>query len=191
MRRPWPHTILKHHWLRCLFFRIQTAPCDIKGRFPLTLNFHFIKLRYTRRVNIAARTNRVNPHGTHHIPSTHLSAILIANQSIRTVFIKCLTNPVHDGLRLLRLSTIVVQVSHVMTRFVAMGILTNQSRNIRLIAARSARISAKQRIQMIFRSLYTTQFIHHPHDIMRNIHRILPSIGLSKMVIHLPWIKRR
>ena len=191
MRRPRPHTILKHHRLRCLFRLTQTAACDIKGRFALTLNFHFIKLRHTGRVNITARTNRVNPHRTHHIPSTHLSAILIPNQSIRTVFIKCLTNPIHDGLCLLRLSTIVVQVSHVMTWFVAMGILTNQPRNIRLIAARSARISAKQRIQMIFCSLYTTQFIHHPHDIVRHIHRILPSIGLSKMVVHLPRIKRR
>ena len=138
MRRPGPHSVWIHHRLSCLFLRIQTASCDIKRRFPLTLNFHFIKLRHTGSIDITARTNRVNPHRAHHIPSTHLSAILIANQSIRTVFIKCLTNPVHNGLRLLRLSTIVIQVSHMMTRFVAMGILTNQPRNIRLIAARSA-----------------------------------------------------
>ena len=105
---------------------VDFAPSDQKARHPLTRNLHLVKLRNPRGVYVAARTNGIQPHRTHHIPSTHLSAILVANQPVRTVFVKILTHIINDPLRLLRLPTIVIQIRHVMAGLVTVRILSDQ-----------------------------------------------------------------
>ena len=118
--------VRKHPRPRTQILFVDFAPRDQKARHPRTRNLHLVKLRNPRGVYVAARTNGIQPHRTHHIPSAHLSAILVANQPVRTVFVKILTHIINDPLRFLRLPTIVVQIRHVMAGLVPMRILSNQ-----------------------------------------------------------------
>ena len=119
-----PHIIRIHPRSSPALFPVDFAPSNQKPRLPSARNLHLIKLWNPRGINVAARTNGIQAHRTHHIPSTHLSAILIANQPIRTVFIKLFAHIVNDPLCLFRLPAIVIQIRHVMTGFVPMRILS-------------------------------------------------------------------
>ena len=154
------HRVWIHPRPSTVLFPVDLAPRNQKPRFPLPRNFHLVKLGNPRGIDVTTRTNGIQPHRTHHIPSTHLSAILIANQPIRTVFIKLLAHIVNDPLRLFRLPAIVIQIRHVVTGFVPVGILAYQPGNIGLIPARSAGICAKQRVQMFLCGIHSPQLIH-------------------------------
>ena len=92
---------------------------------------YLIKIRITKYKLATGRFYLIESERRKDIPSRHLSYILITRQTIRLICIHGMKNLLDSVSRLPRLTYKCVQVNCMMTRFVTMRILANQSTNIR------------------------------------------------------------
>ena len=91
----------------------------------LLMNRHTLKQRTADDVIVHARRNRIKAHGAEHIPGRHLSGIVISGKPVRVVGILRVKNFPDALLRLPRRAGIVVEIGDVMTRFVAVPVLSD------------------------------------------------------------------
>src|SRR6185436_8796219 len=156
----------------------------------LQIEAHFRKQRRTDHINRRSRSHRIKPRGTQHVPRRHLPAVLIANQSIRIWLVKLVHDLTNARLRFPRLAHVVIKIGHVMTRFVPMSVLTNQSRDVDLLATGGATVSRKQLIQFLSKLPASTHQCNETADILRCEERVLPRICFRKCKRNLTRIER-
>lgn len=115
-----------------LSVQCSTLDIDILLRSPPSLNSKRLasfrterngRKRRTRQHIIGrTRTNRIEPHSCKHIPSRHLSRIIVSGQSTRGIMIFRIHNMADNPLRFPWLPSIVKHESYLMARFIAMPV---------------------------------------------------------------------
>ena len=75
---------------------------------------HLFEMRHTNDEHAACRCHRIESHCAHHVPSRHLTAVLVTAETIRLVGVKLIHDLVDDLLCFNRFSNEIEQISHVM-----------------------------------------------------------------------------
>ena len=115
-----------------LSVQCSTLDLDILLRSPSSLNskrpasFRTERNGWKRRTRQhiigRPRTNRIETHSCKHIPSRHLSCIIVSGQSTRGIMIFRIHNMADNPLRFPWLPSIVKHESYLMARFIAMPV---------------------------------------------------------------------
>ena len=133
--------VMRKEWF-IQWFSVQCHAFDILILFELflaiTVNFchragllRLYRMRASDRINRFPRTYLIESHRIEYIPSRHLSAIFISRQSVYGIGILATVYAVYQFLRPPRTVHIVVHMNHVVAGFVAVGILSDQSADVR------------------------------------------------------------
>src|SRR5690606_8055092 len=96
-------------------------------------NCGFGKQWRTDNVLIASGGHRIKTHGTQYIPSTHLSAVFITRYTLGGITVLLGQYLMHSLLGFIRSIHKIIQIGHVVTGLVSMGVLPDKSGNICLI----------------------------------------------------------
>ena len=134
--------VMRKEWF-IQWFSVQCHAFDILILFRVILSYHcklfaigqvyygFIECGASDRINRFPRTYLIESHRIEYIPSRHLSAIFISRQSVYGIGILATVYAVYQFLRPPRTVHIVVHMNHVVAGFVAVGILSDQSADVR------------------------------------------------------------
>ncbi len=148
----------------------------------------------TKNIASAHWVNRIESHCREHVPSRHLSTIVISAESICTREILCVEDFANQFLCALRLSSQSIEISHMMRRFIAVSILTNKTSHIR---KSTFEFCAEEHIQLIHERLVSTHQLDEPWHIVLHMPSILPCISLCVVatrtlsVSQTSWVERR
>ena len=127
----------------CLFFG-QINNCLVEGGT-------------SDRIYRFAGTYLIESHRIEYIPGRHLSAVFITWQSVCTVGILALINTVYQFLCSPRAVDVVVQVNDVMTRFIAVRILSDKAADVwRNHFSFEWWIYRKQWVEFLYKSVFTS-----------------------------------
>ena len=128
--------------------------------------------RRTDIINITGRSNRIETDTVEHIPCRHLSAIVIATQSIRCVSIETVHDGAYPFLAFPRFFQVIVKVSDMMARLISMPIGTDTSLNI-MRAGNIIRQFYREKLIQPLAEQFLTSFIDISLHVLRHIPGIL------------------
>ena len=99
--------------------------------------------------------------------------------------IKLVHDPSHQFLSFPRLAEIIVKIRDVVRRFIAVGILADQPRQVSLFAAGELLVGRKKLVELCREPFTPAVQLYQVLDIVRDEERILPRIALGKAEGHL------
>ena len=141
-------------------------------------------------IGAISRVDRVKTQCTEHIPARHLSAVLIATMSIGGIVVLGAQYLAHSLTGFLRVSGKIVQISYVVTWFVAVHVLpyhTGTKDRQTLIRGRS---KGKHRVEFLLESLFASHRLYKSRYIVGYKPTVLPSIALAEIRGVVFWVKR-
>ena len=100
-------------------------------------------------------------------------------------------DPLHQGTGLLGSPDAVVQIGHVVARFVPVGVLADQAGDVGLIATRGGGVRSEELVQMGLELLRTAMCGDEAIDILRREQAVLPGIGLGEIEVDLIGVEAR
>src|ERR1700752_4532819 len=113
-----------------------------------------------------------------------MATIFITTPSIMIISIKRVHDLPHSRMGLPGLPNVVIEISNVMTWFVAMRILTNQPGDICLFSSRSLALRSKERVKFICKLRSTAHQFDQPSDVLRCKETVLPGICFGKTKVY-------
>ena len=141
-------------------------------------------------IGAISRIDRVKTQCTKHIPTRHLSAVLIAAMSIGGIVVLGAQYLAHSLTGFLGVSGKIVQISYVVTWFVAVYVLpyhTGTKDRQTLIGGRS---KGEHRVEFLLKSLFASHRLYKSRYIVGYKPTVLPSIALAEIRGVVFWVKR-
>ena len=136
------------------------------------------------------RVDRVKAQCTKHVPARHLSAVLIAAMSIGGIVVLDAQYLAHTLTGLFGVSGKIVQISYVVTWFVAVHVLpyhTGTKDRQTLIRGRS---KGEHRVEFLLESLFPSHRLYKSRYIVGYKPTVLPSIALAEIIGVVFRVKR-
>ena len=152
-------------------------------------NANLVEHRCAEDQLVAPRRNRVHAQSAPDIPGTHLTAILVAGQTIGQGRVQGVANAVDQLGCPVVFAHKWIQVSHVVAGLIPMCILANQAGDVGLIAPGCFAARCEHGVQLGCISGSTAEELNMAIDVVRNKEVVLPSVGFGVIEVHLPWIK--
>ena len=178
----------------CVGLAIEPHPLDIFVRSGVVLgrdrehaarDLHFgpVEERRSEPVTSARRLGLVHSQRREDVPCRHLTHVLVARQSVRPVVVERREHLADLVGRFPRLPQHRIEVQNMVARFVAVGVLANQARNVgRCLAALDHGAYREQRVQFFEHPRPAAEASDKTCDIMRSQPRILPGVALAVVV---------
>ena len=178
----------------CVGLAIEPHPLDIFVRSGVVLgrdrehaarDLHFgpVEERRAEPVTSARRLGLVHSQRREDVPCRHLTHVLVARQSVRPVVVERREHLADLVGRFPRLPQHRIEVQNMVARFVAVGVLANQARNVgRGLAALDHGAYREQRVQFFEHPRPAAEASDKTCDIMRSQPRILPGVALAVVV---------
>ena len=141
-------------------------------------------------IGAIGRVDRIKTERTKHIPARHLSAVLIAAMSIGGIVVLGAQYLAHTLTGFLRVSGKIIQISYVVTWFVAVHVLpyhTGTKDRQTLIRGRS---KGKHRVEFLLESLFASHRLYKSRYIVGYKPTVLPSIALTEIIGIIFRVKR-
>ena len=141
-------------------------------------------------IGAIGRVDRIKTERTKHIPARHLSAVFITTMSIGGIVVLVAQYLAHTLTGFLRVSGKIVQISYVVTWFVAVYVLpyhTGTKNRQTLIEGRS---KGKHRVEFLLESLFASHHLYKSRYIVGYKPTVLPSIALAEIRGVVFWVKR-
>ena len=147
------------------------------------LHFGPVEERRSEPVASARRLGFVHAQRREDVPRRHLTHILVARQSVRPVVVERREHLADLVGRLPRLPQHRIEVQNMVARFVAVGVLADQSRDVgRGLAAFDDRTYRKQRIEFFNHLRTRAEQPFEALDIVRSQPGVLPGVALAVVV---------
>ena len=143
------------------------------------------------RVLLLSRRDRIQAERRHHVPRAHLTTVLVAGEAVVTGRVQTVEDTPHHGLRLPRLTGVIVQVRDVVTRFVAMRVLSDEPGDVGLLTPRGTRRDREQRVELRGVTRTPAQRLDVTGDVLRYEEAVLPAVRLGEVEVHLGRVERR
>ena len=156
-----------------LVFLGQTFSQNGESLSILQVKHKFRHLRCTEYIFSAYRIHRIESHGREHIPGRHLSAIIVSAKSVRSRTILGIEDLTDQFLSTFRFAGQSIQISHVVTRFVTVSIITDQTGYISQLGSK---FNCKQRIQLVREGFFSAQQSNQSRNIVLDMPGVLPCI---------------
>ncbi len=164
---------------------------DHETRSVLEPDRRLRKQRRADHVLVRARRHAVETERAHHEPRAHLSAVLVADQTVGTVRVHRVHEPAHHCLRLPRLARERVQIRDVVAWLVAVRVLADHAGDVGLLVPGNLALGAEQRVELRRKRALPTEKIHQTVHVLRRKKRILPGICLCVVKVDLGGIEWR
>ena len=136
---------------------------------------HLRQLRRTEDVAGRHGVDRVKSHRRKHIPGRHLTAVVVAAKAFGLRQILSLDDFAHQFLRALRLAGKGIEISHVVARLIAVGILANQARHV---AKRAVELGGEKRVELRDEGLAAAEELDKARHVVLHVPRVLPGVAL-------------
>ena len=147
------------------------------------LHFGPVEERRSEPVASARRLGLVHSQRREDVPCRHLTHVLVARQSVRPVVVERREHLADLVGRLPRLPQPRVEVQNMVARFVAVGVLPDQPRDVgRGLAAFDDRTYRKERIQLFNHLRTRAEQPFEALDIVRSQPGVLPGVALAVVV---------
>ena len=147
------------------------------------LHFGPVEERRSEPVASARRLGFVHSQRREDVPCRHLTHILVARQSVRPVVVERREHLADLVGRLPRLPQHRIEVQNMVARFVAVGVLPDQPRDVgRGLAAFDDRTYRKERIQLFNHLRTRAEQPFEALDIVRSQPGVLPGVALAVVV---------
>ena len=178
----------------CVGLAIEPHPLDIFVRSGVVLgdnregpardgDFDPVEQGRSEPVSSARRLGLVHAQRREDVPGRHLTHVLVARQSVRPVVVERREHLADLVGRFPRLPQHRIEVQNMVARFVAVGVLANQARNVgRCLAALDHGAYREQRVQFFEHPRPAAEASDKTCDIMRSQPRILPGVALAVVV---------
>ena len=147
------------------------------------LHFGPVEERRAEPVAPSRRFGFVHPQRRKNVPRRHLSHVLVARQSVRPVVVERREHLADLVGRFPRLPQHRIEVQNMVARFVAVGVLADQPRDVgRGLAAFDDRTYRKERIQLFNHLRTRAEQPFEALDIVRSQPGVLPGVALAVVV---------
>ena len=133
--------------------------------------------------------NRVQAQGAPHEPSAHLTAVLVAAQTLRRSVVEVGANVPDPVCSLERRSRIRGQIAHVVAGLVAVGILAPKSCDVGLDASGGLDWGVEHGVNLGQKSRVTSRQRRLALNVVLGGKQVLPRVGLREVEVHLSWLK--
>ena len=147
------------------------------------MNGRFFCLGRADYVLVGTGTNGVKTECRKYIPGRHLSAIVVARQSVYFVFVHLPHNFVKAVFRLPRFVRPFVQIGYMMTWFISMYIVTHQALFVDIFGffeIFGRKMHSEKRIKTANKLFLATHFIYQSVNIVRHKKGVIPRISFNK-----------
>ena len=115
------------------------------------------------------------------MPCRHLSAVFVADDSLRLVGVEHILNVAHLLGSLPLLAGVRIEISHVMARLVAVGILSDKTRNVAGSIFTHVALCNEERVETGDKGCVAAKYLYQPFRMLGNKEGVLPTCALSKV----------
>ena len=148
-----------------------------------------VKKRGNRDIFSTARADRIETHGAHDIPGTHLSAVLVSAETVWVRSVELGEDAVHDIVQFVGGTKVGIEIGCMVRRLVAVGILPYHASNIDLVATGSLTAGVEKRIEESLGLLLAAHLSNPSRDVVRYVSAVLPAIGFGEVVVDFGRVK--
>ena len=151
----------------------------------------FRELGRGQREFVRAGTYGIEAQTGEDVPCRHLAAVLVADDAFGRRGVHLVQQAARQLLRLPRLSHIIIKVSHMVARLVAVGVLPHQPRHVAHVELHFVRFEREEPVHFADERLAAAEKLDQAVHVVRHEEAVVPRCGLGIVAARSELFERR